>query len=420
MSGSLNPSGTGHRVKNVIVVDDTADNFGGTAQIAYVTAKVLSSRGCSVVYFAGAGPVHERLSGVRVITVRDEPFLDSPSKAKGALEGLSSGRAYRALSTLLSEFDSSDTVLHVHSWTHALSSSVFNAIADGGFRSLVTLHDYFLACPNGGFYDYRRQEICRLRPCSPACVARNCDKRSYMQKLYRVVRLLLQNDAIRRAKPKFAYLSEFTYGILRGSPFDDGCPLFLPNPIEVQGGYAPSAIESREGYLFIGRMDSEKNPALFCEALTLLGLPGTLCGEGPLLLELKVRYPNLRFLGWCEKDELVRQARSKKALIMTSSCLEASPLVCLEAMFAAGIPSIVPDTCGATAYIEDGRNGIWFENGNVESLCEAIGKMEDKDAYGRICGHIDEGLQDLRDDRSYEQYAVKVIGIYEGLLCKSN
>lgn len=28
------------RVKNVIIVDDTADNFGGTAQIAYITAVV--------------------------------------------------------------------------------------------------------------------------------------------------------------------------------------------------------------------------------------------------------------------------------------------------------------------------------------------------------------------------------------------
>lgn len=402
-------------VQNVVIVDDTADNFGGTAQVAYVTARVLADRGYNVVYFAGTGPVHDRLAGIRVITVRDKPFLESDSKVKGALEGLSSKRSYRALCSLLSEFDPSDTVLHIHSWTHALSSSIFDAIADMGFRSLATLHEYFIACPNGGFFDYRRHEICRLRPCSPACVARNCDKRSYAQKLYRIARLAIQSRAIGRARPKLAYLSEFTYGILRGNRFDDGSPNYLPNPIEVQGEYAPSPIESRDGYLFIGRMDAEKNPGMFCEALTRLGLPGTLCGDGPLLPQLRVKYPDLTFLGWCDKDELAHQSRAHRALIMTSCWYEASPLVCLEAMLAASIPSIVPSTCGATAYIENGKNGIWFENQNLDSVCRAIKTMEDDEAYCRMCSYIESQLASIRYDRSYETYANRVINLYEEL-----
>lgn len=415
MTDSLIVCGAPRRVKNVIVVDDTADNFGGTAQVAYVTARVLADRGYNVVYFAGTGPVHVRLADFRVVTVREKPFLECDSKIKGALEGLSSKRTYRALCTLLSEFDPSDTVLHIHSWTHALSSSIFNAIADMGFRSLATLHEYFIACPNGGFFDYRRQEICRLAPCSPACVARNCDKRSYAQKLYRIVRLSLQAKAIRRARPKFAYLSGFTYGILRGNRFDDGSPTYLPNPIEVQGEYVPSPIETRNGYLFIGRMDAEKNPEMFCEALTRLGLPGTLCGDGPLLSRLREQYPNLNFLGWCDKDELAQQARANKALVLTSYCLEASPLVCLEAMFAAGIPSVVPDTCGATDYIENGGNGLWFKNKDLESLCAAISKLEDEKEYASICRNIERDLPRFRRDRSYEKYAVRITGLYEGL-----
>lgn len=413
MPKCLSSSDAGHRVRNVVVVDDTADNYGGTAQVAYVTAKVLVERGYNVVYFAGVGPVHERLAGIRVVTVRDEPFLNSSPKAKGAVEGLSSRHTYRVFSDLLSEFSPSDTVVHVHSWTHALSSSIFDVIADRGFKSIVTLHDYFLVCPNGGFYDYKKKEICHLKPCSAACVFRNCDKRSYMQKIYRIVRLLLQTKAIARAKPRFAYLSEFTYHILRGNRFDDGNPIFLPNPIEVHGVYRPSAPNSRKGYLFIGRMDPEKNPMLFCEALTLLGLPGTLCGDGPLLPELKAKYPNLSFLGWCEKDELIRQAHNSKALIMTSTWLEASPLVCLEMMLSAGIPSIVPDTCGATVYIENGKNGIWFENGNVESLCKAIRKIEDSGSYEHICNYIESNMPMLQRNYGYEHYADRLISIYE-------
>ena len=404
------------KVKNIVVVDDTADDFGGSAQVAYVTARVLADRGYNVVYFAGSGPVHKRLTGIRVITVNNESFLNNHSKIKGAWNGLSSKQTYHALCDLLSDFDSTDTVLHIHSWTHALSSSIFNAIADMGFKSLVTLHDYFLTCPNGGYYNYKRHEICHLKPCSFACIARNCDKRNYAQKIYRVARISIQTKAIARAKPRFAYLSEFTYHILRNNQFDDGNPLFLPNPVEIQGKYCASPISSRKGYLFIGRMDPEKNPALFCEALTTLNLPGTLCGDGPLLSELRKQYPNLNFLGWCDKDELIHQARSCKALIMTSSWLEASPLVCLEAMLAAGIPSIVPNTCGAIDYIKNGKNGVWFENGSVKSLCKAIKLIEDDNSYERICDKINENLPALRHDRSYECYANKIIEIYENLL----
>ena len=56
------------RVKNVIIVDDTADNFGGTAQIAYITAVVLRDSGYNVVYFAGCGPIHSRLNGLGLLS----------------------------------------------------------------------------------------------------------------------------------------------------------------------------------------------------------------------------------------------------------------------------------------------------------------------------------------------------------------
>lgn len=416
MSNNVISTDSSHRVKNVIVVDDTADNYGGTAQVAYVTAQVLAKRNYNVVYFAGAGPIHERLQGLRVVTVRDAPFLKGTSTVRDGLEGLSSKRTYQVLYNLLAEFSPDDTVLHIHSWTHALSSSIFDAIADKGFKSLVTLHDYFLTCPNGGFYNYNQREICHLKPCSAACIVSNCDKRSYAQKIYRILRLSLQTKAIMRAKPRLAYLSEFTYRILRGNRFDDGNPLILPNPIEVRGEYNPSPIDKRNGYLFIGRMDPEKNPELFCEAITKMGLSGTLCGDGPLLPELTRKYPNLNFLGWCGKDELADQSRRCRALVMTSSWLEASPLVCLESMFAAGIPSIVPDTCGATAYIENGKNGIWFNSGSVESLCDAISITEDVNSYRKMCSYIETRLPELRRDRSYEQYADRITRIYEDLL----
>lgn len=101
---------------------------------------------------------------------------------------------------------------------------------------------------------------------------------------------------------------------------------------------------------------------------------------------------------------------------MTSSCFEASPLVCLEAMFMAGIPSIVPETCGAISYIQDGVNGLWFKNNDVDSLCSAIQRMEGWRFYAQLRHNINDALPALRSDRSYGRYAERVVDLYEGLL----
>lgn len=403
------------KVKNVFVLSDVAGIGGGASQIALLTAQTLLKGGYNVIFFAGYGDGGSAFDGMRVEVVRKQPFLESESKIKGAIEGLHSKQTYEKLSSVLSEYDPADTVLHIHGWTHALSSSVFDAIADKGFKSVCTLHEYFLKCPNGGYFDYNAHRICNLEACSPACLAKNCDKRNYAQKLYRVLRLKRQNRSVKRAAPKPCYLSPFTYERLKGNILDDGKPIYLPNPISIGEKYSPSDISSRDGYLFVGRMDPEKNPRLFCEALTRLGLDGTLCGTGPLFEELKKEFPNLRFLGWCDKETIFEQARASKALILTSCWLEASPLVCLEAMFAAGIPSIVPNTCGATSYIENEKNGLWFENGSIDSLCASIHELEHPDVYSRICAYTEQHLDELMEDRSYETYAKRLTRIYEGL-----
>jgi len=77
----------------------------------------------------------------------------------------------------LEDFDSKNTIVHLHGWTKALSSSVVRECVDKNFSIVCTLHDYFVACPNGGFYNFRTHKICHLHPLSTRCVLENCDSR---------------------------------------------------------------------------------------------------------------------------------------------------------------------------------------------------------------------------------------------------
>ncbi len=112
---------------------------------------------------------------------------------KAAIQGIWNGPALAALSRLLAGLPADSTVVHVHGWAKALSPSIAKAIVASGLPAVYTMHEYFLMCPNGGFYNYQKQQVCHLRPLSGACWASNCDSRSYSRKIWRNVRSTVMN-----------------------------------------------------------------------------------------------------------------------------------------------------------------------------------------------------------------------------------
>ena len=75
------------------------------------------------------------------------------------------------LARLLGSLPAERTIVHVHGWAKALSPSIAMPIARSGLPAVYTIHEYFLFCPNGGFYNYQRGHTCSLEPLSAACWA---------------------------------------------------------------------------------------------------------------------------------------------------------------------------------------------------------------------------------------------------------
>src|SRR5262249_25497922 len=93
---------------------------------------------------------------------------------------------------LLASLDPRHTVVHLHGYTKALTTTPVVAANSAGFAVVCTLHDFFAACPNGAFFDYRRQDICHRTALSASCMLTNCDKRHPAHKAYRVARGMAQ------------------------------------------------------------------------------------------------------------------------------------------------------------------------------------------------------------------------------------
>src|SRR5215472_2291636 len=131
-------------VTSAVIVNDYAHITGGAGQVALSTAKALAQQGARVTLLAAVGPVAQELeaAGVQVTLTRQRDIKSDPVRLRAATQGLWNFRAARAMRDILSRCDPTNTVVHVHGWCKALSSSVVHAALKMDFSVVVTLHDY--------------------------------------------------------------------------------------------------------------------------------------------------------------------------------------------------------------------------------------------------------------------------------------
>ena len=235
---------------------------------------------------------------------------------------------------MLKKLDKKTTIIHVHGWTKALSSSIFDIAFKMNFKVVLTLHDYFTACPNGGYFNYQKNEICKLKPLSKKCIRCNCDSRNYIFKIYRLIRQFVQNNIVKLNKriENVITISEFSEKILKPTLGKNTKITRIYNPIDIDENAEKVDPSKNEYYLYVGRISKEKGVDLFCQAITELGLKGIAVGDGDEKKKLEKQYPNIEFVGWKNKDEVKQYMKGARALIFPSRWYETAGLTVLEAM----------------------------------------------------------------------------------------
>lgn len=396
-------------IKTVVLVYDHAFISGGAAKVAIKSAVALKNRGYRVIFLAGLDPIDKQLSdnNIEVICVGGE-HLANTKNPKIMLRGIWNGVAKKKLVDLLSALDSKTTVVHIHGWTKSLSSSVFSACRKKGFKTFVTLHEYFTVCPNGGIFDYQKGEICDKKPGSFRCAVCNCDKRNYIQKIYRDVRQFVQTRQLKRLQPNVIYITDFSRNILEKNIKFKHKSFLVENNVEIFDRVKVEPSEN-DTYLFVGRMSKEKGADLFCEAVTKAGVNGVAIGSGAMHDELKEKYPNITFTGWLNSDEMKEYISRARCLVISSKWYETMGLTILE-MQAKGIPCIVPDRCAGIEYIKDKVTGVKYKIGNVNSLIEVINYTKNNDIISQLSDNFYN--EDFKDRFSIETHTENLIKVY--------
>lgn len=401
----------------VVILNDYATVTGGSTAVAHASAIGLARRGVSVTLFTAVAPVAANLKdipGLEVICLGQPEIVADPHRWRAFVRGIYNRQAVRELRRVLATLDPRETVVHVHTWTKALSPFLIEAAITCGFPVVLTLHDFFIACPTGGFFVHRSLELCQRTPLSFDCLACHCDRRSYAQKLWRAARTAIQNRLLRIPDriARFVGVSHLSVKVMREFLPAKAEITMLRNPVD--GEYrSPAPVEENDAFVYIGRFSAEKGVLLFAEAAGRLKLPAIFIGDGEVRAEAERLCPHGIFTGWLSAAEVGQRVRQARALVFPPLWYETLGLVVVEAA-AQGVPAVIASKCAATDYIRHGTTGLWFEHGSVDSLCQQLTAMQAPGVAGRLGRHAHDWY--WSDPWTTDQHVEDLLEVYRDVL----
>ncbi|MEM9761878.1 MAG: glycosyltransferase family 4 protein [Pseudomonadota bacterium] len=329
--------------QRIVIVNDFSVARGGATALALLAAELIAATGREVIYLSGDAGGAERLSRAGI----PNPGFGAQSllargRASAFVSGLWNGAAARFLSDWIAREGRPDDIYHLHGWSQIFSPAVFSALAGVRDRLVVHAHDFFLACPNGAFWDYGGEAACHRRPLSTACLAARCDRRSSAQKYWRAGRHALRQGAFRfgAAGPEILLIHAGMLPFFERAGFDRGCLTVLPNPVAVAVKPPVNAAANR-GFVFVGRLDPEKGALTAARAAAEAGVALRLVGEGPERDAIAALTPPPEMTGWLDRKAVAAEIRRARALVMPSRYAEPFGLVAVEAL-RQGVPVILP------------------------------------------------------------------------------
>lgn len=404
---------------DVVIVNDRAFPGGGASKVALQSAIGLAQQGHRITVFAAMGPAAPELAAAGIqVHVLGQGDLASGSRAQMAVQGLWNRRAGEELMRILAERQPGRTLVHIHSWSKALSASVFAAAGRCGHPVVATLHDYGFVCPNAALHDFAEGAACGRRPMSLDCISRNCDARAYGHKLWRVARQLALINCARPADVLACAIcvTDYSRRIMRPFVSEALEMAVVPNPIDVLDA-GPASPAASKSFAYIGRFSREKGVLIVAEAARRAGVPLNLIGDGELRSEATRILPAATITGWLPPKDVSAAIRASRAIIVPSLWRETQGMVVPEA-FSAGVPVVAASDTAPAAAIEPGFTGLLFENGNSDALARVLRRLADDDALVSALGAA-AYRQYWIDPATLDRHVGELEVLYERVLMKT-
>lgn len=372
-------------IRHVVMINDFARQSGGATMIALMAAEQYRRLGYQVTFISGdqANPALDAL-GVKQIALDLPRLLDLPA-ARAAATGIHNTQAERAVARFIEEHDAEGTVYHLHNWSQILSPAVFRPLRKVQQRLVVTCHDFANICPNGGYTHFPQSRPCSLRPLSAACLVSQCDRRNAAQKYWRTMRMAWLRNLARfgDSSATFTFLNSTMQDKFVAGGFPARDLVAIANPVEPWSRERIAA-ERNEGFLFVGRIGTDKGADLAIAAARATGEKLTLIGPGDESVDWTTDEPNLNFVGWKDRTEIAEIAGHSRGVIVSSRVIEPFGLVILEAAMS-GLPVIVSSHAYLAGDVVRAGFGETFDVTDPANLARQVARLAgDDDLVARM------------------------------------
>jgi glycosyltransferase involved in cell wall biosynthesis len=285
-------------------------------------------------------------------------------------------------------------VVHMHNVYHQLSPSVVRAAETEGVPTVMTLHDYKLACPSYSLLD---GSGARCTACVGGSLG-NAVKRRCGGSLAAAV-VAAGTTALHRRSGAYDHISrflcpsEFLASVMRTAGVYPDRMHVLPNFVDEQPLQRTAFSRT---VVFVGRLSWEKGVDVLLDAVPLLpqDVVVHIAGTGPEEDDLRRRadrHGNGRvvFHGRLPREGVQQLLAGAGVAVVPSRWYENQPLSVLEA-FAAGVPVVASALGGLTELVENGVNGELVEADDAAGLAAAIERVllrpDDNLTMGRAAG----------------------------------
>lgn len=344
----------------------------------------LRRRGFRVGYIAAGDAADPRLvdAGVELLLLSALSVFEEPDNSKRLQMLFENPFVKQPVSEFLERFPSQQTIVHIHSYRLKLSGAPIHVAQQLGFRTVFHCHEYATICPTSLYYDHRASDNCQRKPMSFACVSCECQGQKWRHKLPKLTSHF-GNQTLRglyRKADMFIAVSELSAQILRPHLPKEPVTLIAPH---TGPNHVSAAQNAPVGFGYIGRLVPEKAPDTFLAAAKNASVPAVVIGDGPMLADLRSRYPDASFTGWLDDSQLEKELSGLRALVVPSRWRETFGLSVVDALHR-GIPVITTSNVGAGELVLQSGGGIVTTDSDTDTLSAAISKLNQEEIWSEM------------------------------------
>ena len=268
-------------------------------------------------------------------------------------------------------------IVHFHSIFPQISPSAYKACYDANVPVIHTLHNFRSICP--GALLQRDGEVCEL--CLHGSLINSLKYKCYRNSLLATGTLtatIMYNRLIGSYKKyvtQYIALTNFAASRLIMGQLPEDLISIKPNflPVSTQAGAG-----SGDYAVYVGRLSIEKGVKTLFSAWKDIDMRLKVIGDGPLMDELKALpesdLKNIEFCGFLDRQTILDIVSNAVFQLVPSEWYEGFPMVLLEA-FSCGTPVVGSDIGSIGEIVIDGKTGLKFIPGSVESLKSTIQKL---------------------------------------------